>query len=168
MENNIKNTEKKRRRFNAFDLLILVIALAVAFAAFWIIDPLYLFSADEKQPVTLTYVVVFRGVDDDVKNGMKNGDTVASGSTSEVLGKVTGIRTREAVVWEHIEGNDTMVKKTLEGKSDVYVTVKVDCQYEKGIGYIVNGQQIAYGTRLSLRLSGFVGVGECVSLSVDK
>lgn len=168
MENNIKNTEKKQRRFNAFDLLVLIIALAVAFAAFWIIDPFYLFSANEKQPVTLTYVVVFRGVDDDVKNGMKMGDTVTAGSTSEVLGKVTAIKTKEAVVWEYVEGNDTMVKKTLEGKSDVYLTVKVDCVFENGVGYTVNGQQIAYGTKLSLRLSSFVGTGECISLSEGK
>jgi len=120
------------------------------------------------QPASITCVVVFRGVDDDVIGGISQGSTVTNASTGDVLGKATSVRKRDAVVWEYIEGESNMVKKTLEGKSDVYVTIHLDCVYEQGIGYTINGQQIAYGTDLSLRLSGFVGTGECVSLSVSK
>lgn len=166
MENSINN--RKKKKVNAFDILLIVIALALAFAAFWILDPFYLFSGDQKQPASITYVVVFRGVDDDVIEGISQGSTVTNASTGDVLGKATSVRKRDAVVWEYVEGESNMVKKTLEGKSDVYVTIHLDCVYEQGIGYTINGQQIAYGTDLSLRLSGFVGTGECVSLSVSK
>lgn len=168
MDNTVNKTEQKKWKFNAFDVVLLLLVLAIIVAALWVFDPFYMFSGDQKQPASITYVVVFRGVDDDVSGGIKNGDTVMGAATSDVLGKVTSVRKQEAVVWEYVEGEDTMVKKTIEGKSDVYVTIKVECVYENGVGYIVEGRQIAYGTELSLRLSGFVGTGECVSLSASK
>lgn len=166
MENSINN--RKKKRINAFDILLIVVALALAFAAFWILDPFYLFSSEAKQPVKINYVVVFRGVDDDVIDGISQGSIVTNASTGDVLGKATSVKKRDAVVWEYIDGESTMVKKTLEGKSDIYVTVNLECVYEQGVGYTVNGQQIAYGTVLALRLSSFVGTGECISLSVSK
>ena len=168
MENNIINTENKKGRFNIVDALIVVIILLIAFAMLWIFDPFLWFSTDTKQEVTLKYVVELKGVDDDVKSNIKAGETVTNASTSNAIGTILAVKVRNATVWEYDKESDSMVEKTIEGKNDIYISVQVKCVYEKGIGYTVNGQQIAYGTVLNLRLANFNGLGTCVSIEVTK
>ncbi len=168
MENNTINTQNKKGRFNVVDALITVIILLVAFAILWIFDPFLWFSADTKQEVTLKYVVELKGVDDDVNSNIKAGETVTNASTKNAIGTIVSVKTRNATVWEYDEKSDSMVEKTIEGKSDIYITIQVKCVYEKSVGYTVNGQQIAYGTVLNLRLTNFNGVGTCVSIEEAK
>ncbi len=168
MENNIKKTEAKRGRFNIVDALLILVMLALCFAALYIADPFNWFSANTVRDTTLKYVVEIKEVNDDVKTNVKVGDRVFNSHTNNDIGKVTFLKTQPSYRWEYVEGGAEMIKKTVAGKSDVFVTVDVICTYEKGVGYTVDGQQIAVGMPITVRTSGFVGSGYVVSIEEVK
>lgn len=166
MDKNINKPEVKKGRFNIVDALIVIIVLILIFSALWIFDPFNWFSANEVQDVNLRYVVELKGIDDDVKNNIKIGENVSLSSTNYVVGKVISLKTQESVAWEYDADKGAMVKKTIEGKNDIYVTIELNCTYENGVGYMINGQQIAVGTSMNFRFANFASVGTCVSMEV--
>ncbi len=164
MENSINRSEKKKSRFNIVDALIIIIAFVLAIAAFFVIDPFDLIVDNGKQTVKLRYIVEFDAVNDDVSANIILGESVSSSTSVHNIGTVTDIKSQQAYLWEKSDDGRQMVKKTIEGKSNMFITIEVECVYENGIGYFVNGQQIAVGTLLQLRFSNFVGSGYCVSI----
>lgn len=170
MENNINVSEKKRGSFNVADAVIIIVILALAFGVFRLIDPFHWFTANDVRDVSIRYVVKLRSIDNDVniKDNIKKGMSVMNSTTEYSIGNVEAVNVREAVVWEYVEDSPEMTQKTIEGKSDVYITVTVKATFESGVGYEVNGQRIAVGTTLDIRLSGFVGSGDCVELEEIK
>lgn len=166
MENNINISERKRGRFNIADVIMILVIVAIAFGIFRLIDPFHWFTTNEVRDVSIRYVVKLSGIDDDinVKDTVKNGVAVMNSATEYSMGTVESVKAQDAAVWEYSEESQEMVQKTIEGKSDIYITVTVRATYESGVGYVVNGQRIAVGTLLDLRLSSFVGSGYCVEL----
>lgn len=166
MENNINKTEVKRGRFNAFDALIIVLVLALVFGAFYIFDPFGLFYGGTKENVTLRYTVEFKNVDDDFNDNVSIGDSVYNATSSSVMGKVISVTVKPAFEW--VEGETSMVQKPIAGKSNVFVTIEVECVHEKGMGYLVNGDQVVVGLPMSLRFPNFVGSGHCIAITESK
>lgn len=166
MENNINKTEVKKGRFNAFDALVIILVLAVIFSAFYILDPFGLFSAGTKENVTLRYTVEFKNVDDDFKDNINVGDTVHNATSNSPMGKVISVTVKPAFEW--VEGETAMEQKPIAGKSNVFVTIEVECVREKGIGYLVNGYNVVVGIPMDLRFSNFVGSGECIAITEAK
>ncbi len=166
MENNINISERKRGRFNIADVIMILVILAIAFGIFRLVDPFHWFTTNEVRNVSIRYVVKLSGIDDDinVKDTVKNGVAVMNSATEYSMGTVESVKLQDATIWEYVEDSPEMVQKTIEGKSDIYITVTVRATYESGVGYEVNGQRIAVGTLLDLRLSSFVGSGYCVEL----
>ncbi len=170
MENNINVSEKKRGSFNVADAVIIIVILALAFGVFRLVDPFHWFTTNDVRDVNIRYVVKLTGIDNDVniKDNIKKGMSVMNSSTEYSIGNVEAVNVRDASVWEYVEDSSEMTQKTIEGKSDVYITVTVKATFESGVGYEVNGQRIAVGTTLDIRLSGFVGSGCCVELEEIK
>lgn len=170
MENNIKNNEAKKGRFNIVDAFAILIIIAILFAAFYIFDPFSLFVPEGRQNVTLQYVIEFKGVDNDVVDidNFKVGETVVGMATNYAMGKIKDIKIEESYVWEANEEGTAMVKKTLANKSDIYITIEVSATFKKGEGYLVDGVQIAHGTLLNLRFENFIGSGRCIELKKVK
>lgn len=162
MENNINRSEKKKSRFNIIDALVIIIAFLLAALVFLAIDPFDLVVDTDKQTVVLRYTVEFDAVDNDVAKNIALEEGVSNANTVLAMGVVKDVSIQQAYVWEMLDGE--MVKKDIAGKSRVFVTVEVECTYKDGVGYFVNGQQIAVGTSLQLRFADFVGSGYCVSL----
>lgn len=168
MENNINKTETKKWRFNFVDAFLVITLIAVCFAVFYVADPFNWFSAGEVREVTLKYVVEIKGVNDDVKSNVKLDNTVFSSGTDNVIGKVSAFKSEPSYTWEYVEGEPEMVKKTVAGKSDLYITVETKCTYESGIGYTANGQQIVVGMPIAIRTPRFTANGYVVSIEEVK
>ena len=170
MENNIKNNETKKGRFNIVDAFAIIMVLAILFAAFCIFDPFSLFVPEGRQNVTLRYVLEFKGIDNDVVdiNNFKKGEMVVGANNNYSMGKIVDVKVEESFVWEKSEDGKTMVKKTLADKSDIYITLEVNATFKKGEGCLVNGVQIAHGTLLNLRFENFIGSGKCIELTKVK
>lgn len=163
---NIRNTEQNRSRFNIVDGLVILLIVAVLFAAFYIFDPFDVFVKENEKDVVLSYIVKIEGVDGDVKDNITVGETVRSALTDYNMGTVTNVHVQNAHKWIQSEDSMTMVKVTLEDKYDIFVTIEVECVYKKDIGYIINGKQIAYGAPFELRFSDFIGKGNCVEFKL--
>lgn len=168
MENSLNNKEVKKNRFNVVDAIILLAIIALIFAVLYSFDPFGWFVPEGRENVKLAYTVEFKGVDNDVKDNIAVGENVFLSSTSYVMGRVTEVKVQESFVWEYDEENGIMTKKTLADKADVYVTIEVNCTYEKGRGYVLNGQQIAYGSEFDLRFGNFFGNALCVGFDKVK
>lgn len=166
MENNIRNTEQNRSRFNIVDGFVLLLIVAVLFAAFYVFDPFDVFVKENEKDVVLSYIVKLEDVDGDVKDNITVGENVHSALTDYGMGKVTDVQVNNAVKWIKSDDSMTMVEVTIEDKYDIYVTIEVECVYQTGIGYVVNGKQIVYGSALELRFSDFIGKGNCVGFSL--
>lgn len=166
MENNIKNNEAKKGKFNIVDAFAIILVLAVLFVVFYLVDPFSIFKPDGRQDVTIRYVLEFKGIDNDVVDidNFTKGEAVVGASSNNAMGKIVDVKVEESFVWEASEDGTTMVKKTLANKSDIYITVEVGATFKKGEGYLVNGVQIAHGTQLDLRFENFMGSGKCIEL----
>ena len=169
MENNTKQSENKKGRFNIVDALIVIVILAIAAGLLWITDPFSWFSEVERTDVKLRYVVEIKSIDDDLAMSIKKikfNQTALNSSGSIQMGKVQSVKTAESTVWEYDKSRGEMVQKTVEGKIDVYFVIDSDCVYEKGVGYLLGNNQIAVGSPVGLRFPDFVGSGYCVSIEV--
>lgn len=162
MENNIRNTEQNRSRFNFVDGVVIFLIFVLLFVAFYILDPFNVFVKENEKDVVLSYVVKFEGVDGDVKDNITVGENVCSALTDYNMGKVVDVKVQNSIKWVESEDSVTMVKVELEDQYDVFVTIELECVYVENVGYMINGKQIAYGSALGLRFSDFLGNGHCV------
>ncbi len=166
MENNIRNTEQNKSRFNMIDGFVIILIIAVMFAAFYILDPFNVFVKVDEKDVKLTYVIKFEGVDGDFKDNILVGEIARSANTDYNMGKVVDVKVQNSTKWVQKDDSVTMVKVTLQDKYDVFVTITVDCLDVAGVGYMINGKQIAYGSAVELRFSEFIGSGHCVEFKL--
>ena len=152
-----------KSRFNIVDIIVIVLALLLVFAFFWAFDPFGWFSSPEAQePISLYYTVEIKGVDEELATLITVGDGVIDPKTSEVIGTVAEVTVRPAYQWK--AGKGEMVKHELEGKMDVYVKVSASAIYTAGIGYGINGTQMAVGSAVTLKTASFMGKGFCIML----
>lgn len=166
MENNNKKSENKRGRFNAADALIILIALVVAIGALLLIDPFGWMSVGKSYEVTIRYTIELNSIENDVATNIAVGDSAMLSNTVYGMGSVQGVQINPAYVWEPSESGKIMVKKPVDGKSDIFVTIETVATYKNGIGYFVNDTQIAVGSHFNMRFQNFIGSGYVVSLEI--
>ena len=163
---NITVNEKRRVKFNVVDAMIIIASIILIGAILVFTDPFGWFDFSNSSRVTLQYIVEFKAVDNDVKNHINIGESAWIASGNQEMGSIAGIESFRAYSWESDEEGGVMVKKPMAGKNDVYVTIKAPCVYVDGVGYFVNGKQIAVGSLLELRFASFSGSGYCVGFEV--
>lgn len=161
---NSQNSGTKKGRFNIVDLLLILLILVIVGALLLMFDPFSLLSKNNSENVTLRYTVEIKNIGNELKNNIKSGDKVLNSSTGYDMGTVVAVETQDSFEWEYIEGDEYMSKKYMTDKSDVIVTIDVKTTYEQGIGYMVDGKQIAVGVLTALRFPNFVGSGYCISI----
>lgn len=164
---NKKNSQKsvvKKGRFNAVDLLLILLVLVIIGSLLLVFDPFSWISKSNSEEVTLRYTVEIKNVSNDLKNNISSGDKVLNAATGYDMGTVVAIETQSSFEWVYNEGDDYMSKKYMTDKSDLIVTVDVKAIYEKGMGYMVDARQIAVGVLTNLRFPNFTGSGYCISI----
>ena len=165
MEHRINNIKTIKGKFNIVDVIVIALALLLIFTALFIFDPFDWVAPIDRREVAVTYVIEISGVDNELCTGIEAGQTVINSVTGETIGRVNIVLLSDAYQWELSEKDGKMVKKTIAGKNNVSLTIVTICTFERGIGYIVGGQQIAVGTPISIRLPSFLGGGFCVGIS---
>ena len=164
---NKKNSQKsvvKKGRFNAVDLLLILLVLLIIGSLLLVFDPFSWISKSDSEEVTLRYTVEIKNVSNDLKNNISSGDKVLNAATGYDMGTVVAIETQSSFEWVYNEGDDYMSKKYMTDKSDLIVTVDVKAVYEKDMGYMVDAKQIAVGVLTNLRFPNFTGSGYCISI----
>ncbi len=162
MSDNISNNKgvnaKKKRKFNVVDFLIVVIIVTLVGILIYSFSP---WSQIKKlwtsSDISIDYTIEIREVDEEFKNLIKKNDTVIDSVTKSSLGKVTAVELENSKVISY-DG------KPVEhpNKFDIKVRITAKADYEKGIGYSVNGCRIAVGEQISFRFPKFPCTGYCV------
>lgn len=183
MNNNVTNNsatkqKKIKRKFNIIDFLVLVIILAVIGVSIYaVVSWSNIKSLWSTSTVDLQYTVEFRGVDQAFIDKIKEGDTVTDAVSKNQLGIVDRVDSVEKyTVLDYTkvqvsEGKDgTAVTSTYNAvlseypdKYNVTVYISSLAEYEKGVGYSINGRRIAVGEIIEMRFPEFSSVGYCVA-----
>jgi len=175
MNNNISpktnrnNAAKQKRKFNIIDFFILLIIVAVVVALVYAFSP---WSQIKKlwkpNQTTIQYAIELKEVDDEFISLIKAGDGVINSVTKSSMGTVdrVGEPTRSTVLNYTSEEGDTYKGILVEkpDKYDIIVYVTATAEYEKGVGYTVNGSRIAVGEELFFRFPHFEYSGYCIAV----
>ena len=181
MNNNVTNNsavkqKKNKRKFNIIDFLVLVIILAViGISVYAVVSWSNIKSLWSTSTVELQYTVELRGVDEEFVNNIKAGDTVTDAVSKNQLGIVDRVDSIEkATVLDYVKNEipneDGKTTVTYNGvlseypdKYNITVYISSSAEYEKGVGYTVNGRRIAVGEIIEMRFPEFSSVGYCVA-----
>ena len=163
-----KAAEKKERKFNFVDFLLIVLILAIIGAAVYLFTSGAFFKLKgADQEGTMIYTVEIQGVSSDYLNQIKENDVVVNSVTKNTLGTVTSVdyNTKQTVLeYVEVDGVYEGVLSEYPDQYTVLVTVTATAKYVAGDGYFVNDCRIAVGEGLSLRFPNFTAEGYCISL----
>ena len=181
MNNNNTNSSQTKsrkinRKFNIIDFLIVVlIAAVIGVSIYAIVSWSNIKSLWSSSTVNLQYTVELRGVDADFINNIKAGDAVTDAVSKNQLGIVDRVDSIEKytvlnyapVTTENGDGTTTTtyngVLSEYPEKYNVTVYISSSAEYEKDIGYTINGRRIAVGEALELRFPEFSSIGYCIA-----
>ena len=169
-KNNKKASEKKSRRFNFVDLLLILLVLAIIAGAVYLFSPGSVFKKmGTTEHGTLSYTVEFHGVDGEYLNKIKENDVVVDSVTKNILGTVAAVdyNTKQTVL-EYVKNEDdgtySGVLSEYPNQYTVIVTITASAEHVSGDGYFVNNCRIAVGESMALRFPDFVAEGHCISM----
>ena len=169
---NKKNAEpKNKRKFNVIDFFICVIIVALVGVLIYSFSPWsqikQIWTSDE---VTIDYTVELREVDVSFQDLIKKNNSVIDSVSKGSLGKVTEVKSESSWILDYVEKEDGTregVRVENPNKVDITVRITAKANYEKGVGYTVNGTRIAVGEEIALRFPKYTCVGYCVNLAAN-
>ncbi len=170
-QNNIPTPNKKKRRFNFIDFLIILLILSFIALLIYSFSPFSRLSELlNTETVELTYVVELRNVDTDFIDFVEVNDNVINANTKSSLGTVYQIdRVQSTVLGYEINdaGRPYGVLVPVDNKYDITLYITASAKYEEGVGYTIDGCRIAVGEELNLRFPNFAHNAYCVALDTQ-
>ncbi len=182
MNSNITNNsalkkKKIKRKFNIIDFLVLIIIIAVVGGAIYaVFSWSNIKSLWSTSTVELQYTVELRGVDKEFISKIKAGDTVTDAVSKNQLGIVERVDSIEKYTVldytkNEIQNDDgkssaasySGVLSEYPDKYNITVYISSSAEYEKGVGYTVNGRRVAVGEIIEMRFPEFSSVAYCVA-----
>ena len=167
--NKLDIKEKKKHKFNIVDFLILLLVVAIigtaVYAVFSWSDIKTLWATSSKE---ILYVVELRGIDQDLIDNVKGTDIVIDSISKNQLGIVQSATSDPYSILGYTvdaDGEYTATMITDGSKFNITVTISATAEYEKGVGYTVNGTRIAVGEVLDLRFPQLASTAYCVHIS---
>jgi hypothetical protein len=154
----------KKRRFNLFDLIVLIVVVALAFGA-------YLFlgrseGAAAGTAVKVTYQVEITHVREQIKDSATVGDPVIDAVKRYRLGTLTRVNVlpQEEIVANRAQ--QTLIETRNPYLYKVQLTIEADGMLRDG-QVTVDGATILVGGRMSVRTAHFSGTGYCISMTTE-
>lgn len=163
-----KPVNKKKGSFNIVDFFLILIAIAVLFVVFFVIDPfsINLFDGQDRE-VALTYTIRIDNVEEMLIEKIKTNDEVVDATVKSSLGYVIYVDNDNAHTEYYYDSEKGEVRtKEHESLYDLEVTIKAKkATFTEGEGYKVNGRRVAVGTQFYLMFPEFLGSGTCISIN---
>ncbi len=157
---------KKKVRFNAVDVVIILLVLALIAAG------LYLFVLRDRGTDAVTgsetsrieYVVEIKKVEEQYAGAVTAGQSVEDAVWRHMIGTVVGVEVTDYA--ESLFDNETNTEKTayLDGYVNMKITIEADA-VETDAHFTVNGTVICVGELYSFRFPEFYGNGYCIMLT---
>ncbi len=170
MNNNKTNqATQKKHKFNIFDMVAILIVLAVAVGAFFWFDPIGLRVTEaETREETIICVIELDDMDKLQSESIKKGNDVIIVTNGVDISKILKVNKVASSSWELSENGEEMVLVTNQDKDTVYITVELKCTYMEDVGYFIHNQQLLIGNELELRFTAFNTVGKCVRFEIKE
>ena len=156
--------QTKKFRLPLFDIaLLLLIAIAVAGASYWVS------TRGETETAVVEYTVRFEQVDNSYSGALAQSKELFSASGLSMGEVVTSRVTRSTektfdLHTSYVEGGEYRYNETgSANKSDVLLKVRVTVEVRNG-GYFVQSNRIAAGMTVDAMVAGFAGQGEILSV----
>ena len=167
--NNTATQKKPKRKFNFIDFLVLLVVIAIIGILVYVFSP---WSQIEKiwtnNKVELTYFVEIKDVDIAYMESINEGDSIVNSVNKNSLGTVAEIsKIEKAYVYDYVlneQGEMTCVISEHPQKYNITIKVVSTAEYEKGVGYSINGCRIAIGEMLDLRFPQYTCSGACTQI----
>ena len=156
--------EKRKLKFNAVDVLLILLAAAAVFVV------LYIFVLSEKHSVAperkrIEYVVEITNVDSSFKNTVEVGQPVKDSVKLANIGTVTGVQDNKEYKKLVFSTEDNKEKAaSVEDRINISVTIEADA-FVSEQAFTVNDVEIRVGQQYGLILPSFYGVGYCIKLT---
>ena len=156
---------KRKIRFNAIDVLLILVLLAIVAAV------LYIFVLSDRGGDTLTaathpieYVIEVSEVEEQYVSLIKEGQPVEDAVWRKQIGTVAGVEAApyEKVLFDYKNNEETTASR--DGYVTLKITVAADAE-ETDRAFLVNGDAIRVGLKYSVRLPDFYGEGFCTKLT---
>lgn len=151
MNKNTKNQATvKKHKFTFIDGIVLFAVLAfICTLAIFTIDP-FGWSKEAEVPAqnrTMICVMSITSLAQDDTEFIKAGDKVTLFSDENAMGKIVSVDITDEIIF----------------------TVEIECEYNEGLGYFINGEQLIVGAtdielQISYNESEVTMLGECLSI----
>ncbi len=164
-----KPSEKKQRKFNFVDFLLILLILAIIGGAVYLFLPgSFINKTGKAKTGTLVYTVEIKGVDGDYLNKIHENDVVVDAVTKNTLGTVSAVdyNTKHTAL-EYVQQQDGTYEGVLSEYPNQYtvlVTITASADYVDQDGYFVNNCRIAVGQGMALHFPDFAAEGYCISI----
>lgn len=167
--NNIAKQRKPKRKFNFIDFLIVLVVIAILGVLVYVFSP---WAQIEKlwtnNSVELTYYVEIKDVGIEYIDSIQEKDGVINAVTKNSLGSVVEIaKLEKAYVYDYVDngqGGYTCVRTEHPQKYNITLKIVASADYEKGVGYSVDGTRIAIGEALDMRFPQYSCRGYCTQM----
>lgn len=161
--------QKKKRKFNFIDFLVVLVLITIVGAAFYVFSPWSkiekLWSNNQRE---ITYMVEIKDVNPEDIELIKAGDSVKNSVTKNPLGTVADVVSIEsAYTYDYVlDENGEMSCVVVENPKKYNVVIKITAyaDYQEDVGYSVNGCRVAIGESFDLRFPLYACSGSCTQL----
>mgnify|MGYP000012325402 CR=1 FL=1 len=157
--------KNRKLRFNAIDVLILLLIAAVIY----VVLNVFVLNSDGSQNSsvnykTIQYVVEVGNLDERFAQSVKAGQSVQDAIEKKVIGTVVGVQSEPYKKNNFSYDENKEVVSDVEGKITMKITIEAEA-VDTESAYLVNNCQILVGKQFSLILPEMYAVGYCIDLS---
>lgn len=155
-------TDKKRKWLNVFDIVVILIVLAVGFVLYkvGVIGTTVQTTSDTQK---VQYVLQLTPMRYGTEQKIKVGDDLIETTRKTTVGKVIDVEIipAETYLLDYETGNYKIA--TIEDEKTAFVTLEVDCVVTEKDITTVDGQLLLAGTSLNVNGPGYFGLGTVLS-----
>lgn len=156
---------KRKIRFNAVDVLIILVIAAVIFLLLYV----FVFGGKKSDPVdstirNISYVVEINNLDSNMSDAVKTGQAVQDAVERKNIGSVSGVQCTpyRKITFDYENGKETVA----EAENKVTLRITIDAEaIETDRAFKVDGCEIRVGEQYSLMFPDMYCVGYCIELS---
>lgn len=153
--------EKRKHKFNIFDVIVILLAAAAAFGIWKIAT-----GGGEVREVTLSFVMQSAPVPEDVADNVAAGDGVYDKESGALIGRVVTCDSRQAL-YTGTSKSGASATSDYPGFRTLYITCTAEARADSG-SFVSGGVTVSAGRKYTLMLPHLYCEAECISVESEE
>lgn len=162
MKNKKENTSV---RFNLFDVIIIILVLAAAFAGFRYFNVKTKSSGNVPE---VSYVVELQKKDAEYYDKINKGDDIIDAIKGGYYGKVTDVKREVCTVITESAEKGEFVKTEVPGKYNYYITITGTPTTYSDRKILFASQEVRVGSEIFIKNKNYAGSGYIVDIKINE